>query len=295
MSKKSDKGKGGGGADSGQAANRTVTVNKGAGTSTNTGSRTVTVAKGTGASGSGSGSGSNNRGTQNKSVTISKSSGKMTYGPASAPVDSKVTVNKGPTDFFSAGKSFVNSVRNTFGSGPSAGRLVTDPKTGKTYKEPEYKAGTFKGLTSTDPANVARNREAAARYAAMERERQLADNRRGDRSTSASPVAPPVAPPAVPEAPPPLTSEQLANIGAPTTPANAPVEIETPSYGIASLVSPTPEGQMPPAAPMPGYGQAFTTPYNPYLDMSSMDIFGAGQGSPYMDIFGVPLNYGQTT
>ena len=49
----------------------------------------------------------------------------------------------------------------------ATGGTVTDPKTGKTYDSPSYGGASIKGLTSTDPANVARNREAAARYASM--------------------------------------------------------------------------------------------------------------------------------
>jgi hypothetical protein len=41
---------------------------------------------------------------------------------------------------------------------------VTDPKTGQTHNRPDYSATSVRGLTSNDPANVARNREGAARY-----------------------------------------------------------------------------------------------------------------------------------
>lgn len=53
-------------------------------------------------------------------------------------------------------------------TGGSKFTTVTDPKTGMSYAKPSYGAFSLKGLTSTDPANVARNRAAAARYAAIE-------------------------------------------------------------------------------------------------------------------------------
>lgn len=54
------------------------------------------------------------------------------------------------------------------GGGDKKFTTVTDPQTGKSYSKPSYGALSFKGLTSNDPANVARNRAAAAKYAAME-------------------------------------------------------------------------------------------------------------------------------
>jgi hypothetical protein len=183
----------------------------------------------------------------------------MTYGPATAPRDSSVTAYKEPKGFFSAGKAFVNSVRNNFGRGPSSGRLVTDPKTGKTYVEPEYKAFSLQGLTSKDPANVARNREAAARYAALESERManrseggggLMDLLKKNREKETTPETLP------------LTPEQIAAIGSPTTPV-APAEVPTPIYGLPSVVQ-----------PQFNYGAAFAPMPLNYGTMNYMDIFG---------------------
>ena len=53
-------------------------------------------------------------------------------------------------------------------TGGSKFTTVTDPKTGMSYANPSYRGLSVKGLTSTDPANVARNRAAAANYAAIE-------------------------------------------------------------------------------------------------------------------------------
>lgn len=291
-------GGGGGGADSGSKAKaksvsvssnpnrgqgnsggRTVTVstkptannarsNSGGGT-------TVTVAKGTGFSGKPAG---NNALPRNQAATISKSTGKVTYGPSSsvapAPAGSR-TVEKKSSDggFFSAGKQLVSSLKNTFGPGPSAGRMVTDPKTGKTYKEPVYKPLTFKGLTSKDPENVARNREAAKMYADKERDRQLQDGGRRDDKPFASAVGPSAPAVTEPTTPAP-TPQELANIGAPTTPMG-PVEVSTPSYGLPSVLQPG-VAQPGVAPPAPNYGMAFQGgAYNPYADVNFMDIFGS--------------------
>lgn len=151
---------------------------------------------------------------------------------------------------------------------------VTDPKTGQTYATPSYSAFSFKGLTSTDPANVARNREAAAMYAAkgitggssgggsggflFNRLRPGPDSGREDRGGQTSQSQ--------------LTSAQLAALGAPTASVvgSGPVEVPTPDYGLASLV-PRPDVQ-----PTFNYGQAFANPplnYNLPQYMSLMDIF----------------------
>jgi hypothetical protein len=53
-------------------------------------------------------------------------------------------------------------------TGGSKFTTVTDPKTGMSYANPSYRGMSVKGLTSSDPANVARNRAAAANYAAIE-------------------------------------------------------------------------------------------------------------------------------
>jgi hypothetical protein len=53
-------------------------------------------------------------------------------------------------------------------SGGNKSTTVRDPYTHKEYAKPTYGAMSLKGLTSNDPANVARNRQAALKYAAMD-------------------------------------------------------------------------------------------------------------------------------
>lgn len=150
--------------------------------------------------------------------------------------------------------------------GTGKDRTYTDTRTGQTYKEPEYRPFSLKGLTSTDPANVARNRAAAARYAAMDQNRQSGrDNRtaaevlKDEKSQEAPATVEPTPPP-------------LAQIGAPTTPM-APTEVPTPNYGLASLVAPT-----------LSYGQAFQ-PMQPTQGLQ-FDVYGNPLPLNYMDIFG---------
>jgi hypothetical protein len=62
----------------------------------------------------------------------------------------------------------VRNIGQNFKSSLKPSPTVTDPKTGQSFDRPNYRGLSMKGLTSTDPANVARNREAAARYAAQD-------------------------------------------------------------------------------------------------------------------------------
>lgn len=129
-----------------------------------------------------------------------------------------------------------------------------DTRTGQSFAAPSYGALSFKGLTSNDPANVARNRYGAER--AMAANQGMNDRDRG----IASLVAPPAAEPVV-EAPAPPTSAELAMIGAPTTPM-APTFVDTPVYGL------------PGAVPAINYGNAFMGgPQVPPINL--MDIFAA--------------------
>lgn len=154
--------------------------------------------------------------------------------------------------------------------GTGKDRTYTDTRTGQTYKEPEYRPFSLKGLTSTDPANVARNRAAAARYAADSAARL---NNRSDswerRQQSEELVKGAEPAPVEPEKP---EKPNLALIGAPTTPMLSP-EVATPAYGLASLVQPT-----------PNYAQAFQ-PMQP-LPALQFDIYGNPLPLNYMDIFG---------
>jgi hypothetical protein len=103
---------------------------------------------------------------------------------------------------------------------------VTDPKTGKTYDTPSYSAVSIQGLTSTDPANVARNRAGAAAQAAV----NTNSNDRESRPAPA-PAAPAPAPapaPAAPAAPPTVVTPMPP--AAPVVPSITPtVETTTPA------------------------------------------------------------------
>lgn len=111
-------------------------------------------------------------------------------------------------------------------SGRGQSPTVTDPKTGKTYDRPSYGALSFQGLTSTDPANVARNREGAARMSMLGGETRDRDSNR--------PVAAPAAPAAEPvrktlpvpvvEMPmPPAAPAPVVPVQPPAPPVAAPV------------------------------------------------------------------------
>jgi hypothetical protein len=139
-----------------------------------------------------------------------------------------------------------------------------DTRTGQSFAAPEYGAFSFRGLTSNDPANVARNRAGVAQMNAM---RAGMGDRVGDRSGIASlqPAAPePVASmdPAAPTGGAPATPPvNLAQIGAPTTPM-APIFVDSPVYGMG--------GQN----PAMNYGTAFMG--GPQLTpMNFLDIFAA--------------------
>jgi hypothetical protein len=140
-----------------------------------------------------------------------------------------------------------------------------DTRTGQSFAAPEYGAFSFRGLTSNDPANVARNRYGAERAMAAQAERDRRDG--PDRSGIASlqPAAPePVAPmdPAAPTGAAPATPPvNLAQIGAPTTPM-APIFVDSPVYGM---------GVQNPAI---NYGTAFMGGQQ-LTPMNFLDIFAA--------------------
>jgi hypothetical protein len=140
-----------------------------------------------------------------------------------------------------------------------------DTRTGQSYAAPEYGAFSFRGLTSNDPANVARNRAGVAQMNAM---RAGMGDRGGDRSGIASlqPEAPTEPAPVAP------TPAELAMIGAPTTPM-APTFVDSPVYGMGMPMG----GQS-----MMGYGSAFSgSPTAPQFSM--MDL---------VDLFGPSMNFG---
>jgi hypothetical protein len=178
-----------------------------------------------------------------------------------------------------------NPSSSTKTSTPS--KAVTDPKTGQSYAAPSYSAFSKQGLTSTDAANVARNREAAARYAASSAGRDGG----GSGATRKAPSSPAAPAPETPEDR-AARAARLAAIGASVKPSG-PVEVATPGYGLASLA------QGPDAQPLYSYGQAFA----PRTDAQADYYYGQAAGMPqpqYMlppvgprsmdqlDIFGPP-------
>lgn len=74
---------------------------------------------------------------------------------------------------------------------------------GQRTTEPSYSAFSLQGLTSTDPANVMRNKQAADMYARLAAEGKTAGSRdSGGSNAPAAPAAPVAAPPAGSDIPP---------------------------------------------------------------------------------------------
>ena len=95
------------------------------------------------------------------------------------------------TSSVKGGGGIGNAVRGAFSGGAGKSATVTDPKTGKSFARPTYGAMSLKGLTSTDPANVARNRAAAQMYAQKAAEDAKRNPNRGDgKSLDRGPPAP---------------------------------------------------------------------------------------------------------
>jgi hypothetical protein len=93
-----------------------------------------------------------------------------------------------------------NAVRNVVSGGKKI-NTVTDPKTGQTYAKPSFGAMSLKGLTSADPANVARNRANAAKYAALEASRPRSERDNPGPASVLKPVTPAPTTPTTPVAP----------------------------------------------------------------------------------------------
>ena len=138
-----------------------------------------------------------------------------------------------------------------------------DTVTGKSYAAPSYGAFSFKGLTSTDPGNVLRNRYGTQQAMAAQAERDKRDGPdRKDRKKSgiASLAQTPAATTPAP------TSAELAAIGAPTT-SMAPIFVDSPAY--------TQYDSLDVLGPVGGYGTAFgpMDGSGGPLPMSWLDIF----------------------
>jgi hypothetical protein len=194
-------------------------------------------------------------------------------GAAAAPAKDKGGLgglfggNKGPSGPTAADRPRARPDVVKTGTGKDA--KFMDTRTGQSYAAPEYGAFSFRGLTSNDPANVARNRYGREGLDAM---RAGMGDRGGDRSGIASlqPAGPEsAAPTGTAPATPPVN---LAQIGAPTTPM-APIFVDSPVYGMGMPMG----GQN-----MMGYGSAFSgSPTAPQFSM--MDL---------VDLFGPSMNFG---
>ena len=158
----------------------------------------------------------------------------------------------------------VSGIGNLFsgGSNNSYGGGGGGADSGQQANPPSYGAMSLRGLTSSDPANVARNQAAAARYNAMP---QRESENRGymGRDKGIASLAPTVPAPA------PVTL--------PTTPV-APTPVGVPTTGYAGYDSSS--------IPAMGYGSAFaglSQPMaNPYGGMNLMDIFSMYPDLRYM-------------
>lgn len=120
-----------------------------------------------------SGGASQSKGGATKGSAPDKKSG----GSAAGKSSNTSSVKGGGGGFFSG---LGNAVRGAFSGGAGKSATVTDPKTGKSYARPTYGAMSLKGLTSTDPANVARNRAAAQMYAQKAAQDSARNPNRGD-------------------------------------------------------------------------------------------------------------------
>jgi hypothetical protein len=217
--------------------------------------------------------GPGNVGAGNKSADKGgKSAGSAAAkGASSAPAKDKGGLggffggNKGPSGPTAADRPRARPDVVKTGTGKDA--RFMDTRTGQSYAAPEYGAFSFRGLTSNDPANVARNRYGAERAMAAQAE---LDRRDGGIASLVARAEP--APPVNPEVP-AMTAAELAMIGAPTTPM-APTFVDSPVYGMGMPMG----GQS-----MMGYGSAFSgSPTAPQFSM--MDL---------VDLFGPSMNFGR--
>ena len=208
-----------------------------------------------------------------------KASSANTGGNKASSVDKgeKKGLFSGIKDFFSGGGKGNTGPKarpEVLKTGTGKDTRYLDTKTGKSYAAPSYGAFSFKGLTSTDPANVARNRYGTD----IRPMRGIEPANRGgpdrnDRKKSGIASLP--TKPTKPAKPAP-TSAELAAIGAPTTPM-APIFVDSPAY--------TQYDSLDVLGPVGGYGTAFG-PVGGY-GTPTFDAMGNPQPLPinWMDIF----------
>ena len=139
-----------------------------------TGNRTKKMAKG-GSASKGSAGASKSSASKGDSKPAAKSGG--------SAAGKTINTSSTRSNAGGGGGGMFSGIHNAVSSALSGGKKmtsVTDPKTGQTYAKPTYGAMSLKGLTSSDPANVARNRAAAAKYAALEAARRKENNYRNE-------------------------------------------------------------------------------------------------------------------
>lgn len=187
-------------------------------------------------------------------------------GAAAAPQKEK-GIFGGIRDFFSGGAKAKSGPTaadrpkarpDVVKTGSGKDMRYMDTRTGQSYAAPEYGAFSFRGLTSTDPANVARNRYGREALDAM---RANMGDRGGDRGIASIITPLPVPVVEEPKAP---TPAELAALGAPTVPLG-PVVVEPPIYGVGMPI----DGQN-----MFGYGSAYAAA-PPFSPVDLIDLFGS--------------------
>jgi len=185
-------------------------------------------------------------------------------GAAAAPQKEK-GIFGGIRDFFSGGAKAKSGPTaadrpkarpDVVKTGSGKDMRYMDTRTGQSYAAPEYGAFSFRGLTSTDPANVARNRYGREALDAM---RANMGDRGGDRG-----IASIITPLPIVEEPKAPTPAELAALGAPTVPLG-PVVVEPPIYGVDMPI----DGQ-----DMFGYGSAYAAA-PPFSSVDLIDLFGS--------------------
>jgi hypothetical protein len=137
----------------------------------------------------------------------------------------------------SSGGGFGNAVRDLVRSVTGGGGAEMRRAEDKAARAPSYSGMSIKGLTSSDPANVARNQAAVARINAAEAAAPSTGGR--DRpaaaAAAAAPPAAPVTPPVAPVAPTPPAAPAPVGSEAPTSAVEA-AAMESTKGGRASTI-----------------------------------------------------------
>jgi len=197
-----------------------------------------------------------------------KSSGPSAARGAAAAPEKEKGIFGGIRDFFSGGAKAKSGPTaadrpkarpDVVKTGSGKDMRYMDTRTGQSYAAPDYGPFSFRGLTSDDPANVARNRYGAERAMAAQAERDRRDG--PDRTERGLGSLVPL--PEVWTKPAPTPAE-LAALGAPTVPLG-PVVVEPPIYGVGMPI----DGQG-----MFGYGSAYAAA-PPFSPVDLIDLFGS--------------------